>query len=75
MTVLMATGNAPLMPGDLFDSVRTITATIAIELGEVPYGSSHYHSLFAIGAVLFLMSLGVNLVAERIAAKRRRFGS
>lgn len=75
MTVLMATGNAPLLPGSPFDSVRTITATIAIELGEVPYGSPHYHSLFAIGAVLFLMSLGVNLLAERLAAKRRRFGS
>ena len=75
MTVLMATGNAPIIPGGLFDSVRTITATIAIELGEVPYGSTHYFSLFALGATLFAMSLGVNLLAERIAAGRRRFGS
>jgi phosphate transport system permease protein len=75
MTVLMATGNAAIVPDSIFDSVRTITATIAIELGEVPYGSAHYFALFALGAVLFLMSLAVNLVAERMAAGRRRFGS
>jgi len=75
MTVLMATGNAAIIPDGVFDSVRTITATIAIELGEVPNGSTHYFSLFALGAVLFLMSLGVNLIAERLAAARRRFGS
>ncbi|MEM6263620.1 MAG: phosphate ABC transporter permease subunit PstC [Bacteroidota bacterium] len=71
MTVLMATGNAPAMPNGFFDPVRTITATIAIELGEVPYGSTHYYSLFAIGTVLFLISLAVNLIAERIAAHYR----
>ncbi len=71
MTVLMATGNALAMPHGYFDPVRTITATIAIELGEVPYGTVHYHSLFAIGAVLFLMSLGMNMAAERLAARFR----
>jgi len=71
MTVLMATGNAIAMPHGFFDSVRTITATIAIELGEVPYGTAHYYALFAIGAVLFLMSFGVNLVAELVTAKYR----
>ena len=71
MTVLMVTGNAPAMPHSFFDSVRTMTATIAIEMGEVPYGTTHYYSLFAIGAVLFLISLGVNLVAELVTAKYR----
>lgn len=71
MTVLMATGNAPAMPSSFFDSIRTITATIAIELGEVPYGSTHYYALFAIGTVLFLMSLAVNLIAEKVASKYR----
>ncbi len=71
MTVLMATGNAPAMPDSFFDSIRTITATIAIELGEVPYGTTHYYALFAIGTVLFLITLGVNIIAERIAAKYR----
>jgi phosphate transport system permease protein len=71
MTVLMATGNATAMPGGFFDPVRTMTATIAIELGEVPYRTTHYYSLFAVGAVLFLISLGVNLIAENIAARFR----
>lgn len=71
MTVLMATGNAPAMPHGFFDSVRTMTATIAIEMGEVPYGTTHYYSLFAVGATLFLISLGVNLIAEFMTTKYR----
>jgi len=72
MTVLMATGNATAMPHGFLDSVRTLTATIAIELGEVPYGTAHYYALFAVGAVLFIITLGINLVAEMITAKHRR---
>jgi len=71
MAVLMATGNAGAMPSGFFDPVRTMTATIAIEMGEVPYGTTHYYSLFAVGAVLFLISLGVNLLAESLAGRRR----
>lgn len=71
MTVLMATGNTSALPDSFFDPVRTMTATIAIELGEVPYGTTHYYSLFAVGTVLFLLSLGVNLIAENIAARYR----
>lgn len=71
MTVLMATGNATAMPHGFFDPVRTMTATIAIELGEVPFGTTHYFALFAVGAVLFLISLAVNLIAENIAARYR----
>lgn len=74
MTVLMATGNATAMPYSIFDSVRTMTATIAIELGEVPFQTIHYHSLFAVGAVLFLITLSVNLVAEWVAAGYRQNG-
>jgi phosphate transport system permease protein len=72
MTVLMVTGNSPAMPHSFFDSVRTMTATIAIELGEVPYGTTHYFALFAVGAILFLMSFGVNLIAELVTVKHRR---
>lgn len=72
MTVLMVTGNTPAMPHSFFDSVRTMTATIAIELGEVPYGTTHYYVLFAVGAILFLTSFGVNLVAELVTVKHRR---
>lgn len=74
MTVLMATGNATAMPEGFFDSVRTMTATIAIELGEVPFNTLHYHSLFAVGAVLFMMTLAVNFVAEWVAAEYRKKG-
>jgi phosphate transport system permease protein len=64
MTVLMATGNARSFPHSLLDSVRTMTANIAIELGEVPYYTTHYYALFVIGLVLFLMTFVVNLVAD-----------
>lgn len=71
MTVLMATGNTAAMPHGFFDPVKTMTATIAIELGEVAYGTTHFYSLFAIGSLLFLMSLIFNLLAEYVAAKYR----
>lgn len=71
MTVLMATGNAPAMPHSFFDSIRTMTATIAIELGEVPFETTHYYAIFAVGTILFLMSLSVNIIAELVTAKYR----
>ncbi|UCB58430.1 MAG: phosphate ABC transporter permease subunit PstC [Thermoplasmatales archaeon] len=70
MTVLMATGNAPVISFDMLTSMRTMTATIAIEMGEVPYGSTHYHALFAIGIILFIITLFVNFIASII---RKRF--
>lgn len=69
MTVLMATGNALAPPGSYFDSVRTMTATIAIELGEVPYNTTHYYSLFAVGLILFLITFVVNLISDTILHK------
>lgn len=73
MTVLMATGNALAVPlksiwgiqlPDYLTSVRTLTATIAIEGLEVAWGSLHYHSLFVLGALLFLITFSVNLLAD-----------
>jgi phosphate transport system permease protein len=64
MTVLMACGNAPAFPTGFLSAVRTMTATIAIELGEVPQGTAHYHALFAVGFALFLLSFAVNAVAD-----------
>lgn len=64
MTVLMATGNAPAMPLSLTDSIRTMTATIAIELGEVAYNTTHYYALFVIGLVLFIITFIINLIAD-----------
>ena len=69
MTVMMVTGNAALLPsglGALFRPARTMTATIAAEMGEVANGSTHYHVLFFIGMVLFLISLIVNLLAAAV---------
>lgn len=69
MTVLMATGNAPAFPKGFFSSIRTMTANIAIELGEVPYFTKHYYALFAIGFVLFIITFLVNLTSDLILHK------
>ena len=73
MTVLMATGNTLAFPKGFFDSIRTITATIAIEMGEVPYQTTHYYALFAIAFVLFIITMLVNILAEHIANRIRQF--
>jgi phosphate transport system permease protein len=73
MTVLMATGNASAIPKGFFDSVRTITATIAIEMGEVPYQTTHYFALFAIAGILFLITLLINFLGEYFANRLRKF--
>ena len=75
MTVLMATGNAAVLPKGFLDAVRTITATIAIEMGEVPYQTTHYFALFAIALVLFAITLAINLVGEYFAGRLRKFQS
>ena len=75
MTVMMVTGNAPVMatsPGDMFSPVRTMTATIAAEMGEVASGSIHYHILFFIGMVLFLISLVVNIAASTVVFRQKK---
>ncbi len=67
MAVMMVTGNAARLPLSLdsfFLPVRTMTATIAAEMGEVAQGSTHFHLLFAIGIVLFAITFIVNLVAS-----------
>jgi len=75
MAVMMVTGNAPVLPGGLnalFMPARTMTATIASEMGEVATGSPHYHVLFFIGIILFLISLVVNLVASSLTLRSRK---
>lgn len=66
MAVLMVTGHSLVIPGSLFDSVRTMTATIAAELGEAVRGGGHYRSLFLIGIVLMLITMTVNLIADLV---------
>jgi phosphate transport system permease protein len=64
MAVLMATGHAVQIPGGVFDSVRTLTANIAAELGEAASGSNHYRVLFLTGILLFAITFAVNLTAD-----------
>lgn len=74
MAVMMVTGNAPVMPAlnALFRPTRTMTATIASEMGEVATGSVHYHVLFFIGVVLFVLSLIVNILASSVSLRERK---
>jgi phosphate transport system permease protein len=71
MTVLMVAGGAAMVPKSMFDPVRPMTSTIAAEMGEAVMGSLHYHALFAIGLVLFAITLGVNIAAEVISRRYR----
>lgn len=77
MAVMMVTGNAARMPltlDSLFRPVRTMTATIAAEMGEVARGSTHYHVLFGIGIILFVITFLLNLIAASAIFKKRRRG-
>jgi phosphate transport system permease protein len=75
MVVLMVAGGAAAIPESIFDSVRPMPASIAAEMGEAPFGSGHYHALFATGIILFLMTLIFNLIADYISHKFREEGS
>ena len=72
MAVLMATGHAVHLPHSVLDSVRTLTANIAAELGEAPAGSEHYQVLFLTCVLLFTLTFGVNLIADTIVRGIRR---
>lgn len=75
MAVMMVSGNAAVVPfklNSLFHPVRTMTATIAAEMGEVAKNSTHYHVLFFIGILLFVISLGINIIASTAMFKQRK---
>lgn len=74
MVVLMVAGGAAMVPESIFDPVRPMPASIAAEMDEAPFRSDHYHALFATGIVLFLFTLGFNLIADHIAHKYRQVG-
>lgn len=71
MAVLMVTGNAGVIPTSLLQPVRTMTATIAAEMGETVFGSPHYEALFAIGLALFAITFAVNLIADLVLRRNR----
>jgi len=72
MAVMMVTGNAAVIPHSLFEPVRTLTATIAAEMGEAAKGSPHYFALFAVGIVLFVISFAINLTADLLLNRGRK---
>jgi phosphate transport system permease protein len=72
MAVMMVTGNAAVIPKGLMQPVRTLTATIAAEMGEAVRGSEHYYALFAIGIVLFIISFAINFTADLFLNRGRK---
>lgn len=71
MAVLMVTGNAAVIPHTILEPVRTIPATIAAELGEASNGGLHYKALFALGCILFIITLVINLTVEYISNRKK----
>ena len=72
MAVLMITGNSASIPTTLLQPVRTLTATIAAEMGETVQGSEHYYALFAIGIVLFVITFVINIGADLFLHRKRK---
>lgn len=72
MVVMMVTGNAPVMPTSILQPLRTLTATIAGEMGETVRGSDHYFALFAVGLILFLITFIINFLAEFFLRRARK---
>ena len=72
MAVMMVTGNAALIPHSILQPVRTLTATIAAEMGETVQGGEHYAALFAIGIVLFVVTFLINGVADLYLHKTKK---
>lgn len=70
MAVLMVTGNASVIPHTFLEPVRTIPATIAAELGEAPFGGTHFKALFALGIILFIMTFLFNMLVETVKTKK-----
>jgi phosphate transport system permease protein len=70
MAVMMITGNSAIIPHSILEPIRTLTATIAAEMGEAVAGSEHYFALFAIGMVLFIISFAINVTADLFLHKK-----
>jgi phosphate transport system permease protein len=71
MIVLMATGNTPVLDWSIFNGMRTLSANVAVEIPEAPYGGTLYRTLFLAGLVLFLMTFFVNTLAEVVRQRLR----
>ncbi len=73
MVVLMVAGGAAVIPSSIFDPVRPLTSNIAAEMAEAPVGGNHYHALFAIGIILFIITFIFNIIAD-ILTRRYKLG-
>lgn len=71
MIVLMVAGGAAVIPHWIFDPVRPMPSAIAAEMAEASHGSLHYHALFGVGAILFLITLILSLISDFISKKYR----
>lgn len=71
MVVIMVAGGAAQIPASMFDPVRPMTAAIAAEMGETVFGSPHFHALFGIAVVLFILAFITNLITEFALQKKR----
>jgi phosphate transport system permease protein len=72
MVVMMVTGNSPVLPKSLLEPLRTLTATVAGEMGETVAGSEHYFALFAVGLVLFVITFMINFTADLFLRRARK---
>jgi phosphate transport system permease protein len=72
MIVLMAAGNTPIMDANIFEGLRTLSANIAVEIGETAVNSTHYRVLFLAAFVLFMFTFALNTVAEVVRQRLRR---
>ncbi len=76
MIVLMATGNTPIIDLSLFNGMRTLSANVAVEMGEAEVGSTHFRVLFLSALVLFVMTFILNTAAEVVRSRlRKKYGS
>ncbi|MCD6060186.1 MAG: ABC-type uncharacterized transport system, permease component [Moraxellaceae bacterium] len=76
MIVLMATGNTAVMDWNIFEGMRTLSANVAVEMGEAEVGSTHFRVLFLSALVLFVLTFVLNTVAEIVRARlRKKYGS
>ncbi|MCC5910428.1 MAG: phosphate ABC transporter permease subunit PstC [Clostridiaceae bacterium] len=74
MAVMMVTGNAARIPDSFLVSGRTMTATIAAEMGDTVRNGTHYHALFAVGIVLLMMTTCINIVADFVLSRAKKEG-
>ncbi len=72
MVVLMASGNASIVSASIFDSCRTLTASIAAELAEVVFGGDHYRILFLLGTLLFAVTFATNIIGDVVVNRLKQ---